>query len=117
MLFTLIERKEDIQREENIKKYNLMKANEAKMKNSTFKKKKTLTKETQERLYKPPETSIRKERAPPEDEYDRESREFVQRLTQHYKNEHPHDRGYTDPAILLQHWRTIPDKVAFNLKF
>lgn len=111
VLYTLIERTEDIKREENMKKYILQKANELRLQKEQNQRKKTLTKETQERLYHPPESSIRKERAPPEDYKDKASREFVKRLTEHYKAEKPYDKGYTDPALLLEHWRAIPDKV------
>ena len=136
-LYTLIERVEDIKREENMKKYIVKQAHELKMERLQAQKKKTLTKETQERLYKPPETSIRKEKekaltketqerlykpldtsirnekekAISEAQKDRESSEFVQRLTNHYKAARPHDRGYVDPAQLMEHWKSLMDKV------
>lgn len=94
-----------------MKKFILQKANEIRVQKEQNQKKKTLTKETQERLYKAPESSLRKEKAAPENFKDRESREFVQRLTNHYKIEKPRDKGYADPALLLEHWRAIPDKV------
>lgn len=79
------------------------------------KKKKVLTKETQERLYKRPESSIRKEKQPPEHPKDRECREFIAKLIEHYKSQRPNDKGYADPARLLEHWRSIPNKSELNL--
>ena len=119
VLYTLTEHASVLNEDENIKKYIMQQYREAKSRdNEANQKKRKFTQDTQDRLYKAPETSLRKEKQKESETNDsnirqiKESNEFVHKLTECYKAQHgTSDKGYTSPAQLLDFWNRMPNRV------
>ena len=118
VIYTIKKHTALLTQDETMKKFFVEKIKKAQNEEEAKKKSKPkgISKETMERLYKPPETPKSKKPEEEEKQEDKEKREFVERILTHYQKLYPQARNYRTADVIKPFWATqIGEKVYLTI--